>query len=56
MYRAVIVEDNEILRKVLFLLIKKTAPFQVQVVGFSENVDESVELIENLKPEPDLTS
>lgn len=50
MYRAVIIEDESRLREALFLMLQKAAPDKVNIIGFSDNVEDALEVIETMKP------
>lgn len=51
MYKTIIVEDEHHLREALSILLGMLAPEQVQIVGYAENADEAILLIERLKPD-----
>lgn len=51
MYRTIIIDGNQKLRETLFLMLQKIVPFQVNVIGFSEGIKDSIELIEIVKPD-----
>lgn len=51
MYKALIIEDEHKLREALFLMLQKALSNQVNVLGFAENVDDAVHLIETIKPD-----
>ena len=51
MYRTIIIDGDQKLRETLFLMLQKMVPFQVNVVGFSEGIKDSIELIESVKPD-----
>jgi two-component system, LytTR family, response regulator len=51
MYKAVIIEDEHRLREALSILLEMVAGEQVTVVGYAENVDDAVKVVNRLKPD-----
>ena len=51
MYKTIIVEDEYYLREALSILLEMVAPEKIQVVGYAENTEEAVKLIDRLKPD-----
>lgn len=51
MYKAVFIEDEHRIREALFLMLQKTVPDLVNVIGMAEGVTETVQVREALKPD-----
>ncbi|WP_286857352.1 LytR/AlgR family response regulator transcription factor [Sphingobacterium sp. UBA7625] len=51
MYKTILVEDEYYLREALTILLEMVAPEKIQVIGYAENAEEAVKLIDRLKPD-----
>lgn len=51
MYKTIIVEDEYHLREALSILLEIVASDKIQIVGYAENADEAIKIIDRLKPD-----
>lgn len=51
MYRTIIIEDEYHLREALSILLEMVAPEKIQVIGYAENTEDAVRIIDRLKPD-----
>jgi two-component system LytT family response regulator len=51
MYRTLIIEDEHHLREALSILLEIVAPDRIQIIGYAENADDAVKIIDRLAPD-----